>query len=117
MVDRLNTRQDMFAAGTDTTTTAMEWAMAELVTHPRAMRRAQDEVRAAAAGSTGVNEDHVAQLDYLKAVVKETLRLHAPLPLLVPREPAADTEILGFHVPARMHVLVNAWAIGQDPAA
>lgn len=107
----------MFAAGTDTTTTAMEWAMAELVTHPRAMRRAQDEVRAAAAGSTGVNEDHVAQLDYLKAVVKETLRLHAPLPLLVPREPAADTEILGFHVPARMHVLVNAWAIGQDPAA
>jgi len=107
----------MFAAVTDTTTTAMEWAMAELVTHPRAMQRAQNEVRAAAAGSTSVNEDHIAQLDYLKAVVKETLRLHAPLPLLVPREPAADTEILGFHVPARMHVLVNAWAIGQDPAA
>ncbi|KAG0535817.1 hypothetical protein BDA96_03G010400 [Sorghum bicolor] len=107
---------DMFAAGTDTTTTAMEWAMAELVTHPRAMRRAQDEVRAAAAGSTGVNEDHVAQLDYLKAVVKETLRLHAPLPLLVPREPAADAEILGFHVPASTRVLVNAWAISRDPA-
>ncbi|KAG0535820.1 hypothetical protein BDA96_03G010700 [Sorghum bicolor] len=107
---------DMFAAGTDTTTTAMEWAMAELVTHPRAMRRAQDEVRAAAAGSTGVNEDHVAQLDYLKAVVKETLRLHAPLPLLVPREPAADAEILGYHVPARTRVLINAWAIGRDPA-
>jgi cytochrome P450 len=108
----------MFAAGTDTTTTAMEWAMAELITHPRAMRRAQDEVRAAAAGSTGggVNEDHVAQLDYLKAVVKETLRLHAPVPLLVPREPAADAEILGFHVPARTRVLVNAWAIGRDPA-
>ncbi|CAD6240676.1 unnamed protein product [Miscanthus lutarioriparius] len=107
---------DMFAAGTDTTATAMEWAMAELVTHPRAMRRAQDEVRAAAAGSTGVNEDHVAQLDYLKAVVKETLRLHAPVPLLVPREPPADAEILGYHVPARTRVLVNAWAIGRDPA-
>jgi cytochrome P450 len=91
----------MFAAGTDTTTTAMEWAMAELITHPRAMRRAQD---------------HVAQLDYLKAVVKETLRLHAPVLLLVPREPAADAEILGFHVPARTRVLVNAWAIGRDPA-
>ena len=110
------TWQDMFAAGTDTTATAMEWAMAELVTHPRAMRRAQDEVRAAAAGSTGVKEDHVAQLDYLKAVVKETLRLHAPVPLLVPREPPADAEILGYHVPARTRVLVNAWAIGRDPA-
>ncbi|CAD6233548.1 unnamed protein product [Miscanthus lutarioriparius] len=53
--------------GYDTTT--MEWAMAELVTHPRAMRRAQDEVRTATAGSTGVNEDHVAQLDYLKAML------------------------------------------------
>ncbi|XP_008655796.3 cytochrome P450 71A1 [Zea mays] len=107
---------DMFSAGTDTTTSVMEWAMAELVTHPRAMRRAQDEVRAAAAGSTGVNEDHVAQLDYLKAVLKETLRLHAPVPLLVPREPPADTEILGYHIPARTRVLVNAWAIGRDPA-
>jgi cytochrome P450 len=106
----------MFAAGTDTTTTVMEWVMAELVSHPRAMRRAQDEVRAAAAGSTGVNEDHVAQLVYLKAVVKETLRLHAPVPLLVPREPPADAEILGYHVPARTRVLVNAWAIGRDPA-
>jgi len=110
------TWQDMFAAGTDTTATAMEWAMAELVTHPRAMRRAQDEVRAAAAGSTGVKEDHVAQLDYLKAVVKETLRLHAPVPLLVPREPPADAEILGYHVPPRTRVLVNAWAISRDPA-
>ncbi|PWZ09600.1 Cytochrome P450 71A1 [Zea mays] len=90
---------DMFAAGTDTIATAMEWAMAELVTHPRAMRRAQDEVRAVAAGSTGVNEDHVAQLDYLKAVLKETLRLHAPLPLLVPgsrrRTPRSWERFLG----------------------
>ncbi|CAD6233589.1 unnamed protein product [Miscanthus lutarioriparius] len=94
----------------------MEWAMAELVTHPRTMRRAQDEVRTATAGSTGVNEDHVAQLDDLKAMVKETLRLHAPVLLLVPREPRADAEILGYHVPACTRVLVNAWAIGRDPA-
>nr|CAB3475666.1 unnamed protein product [Digitaria exilis] len=104
---------DMFAAGTDTVSTTMEWAMAELVTHPRAMRRLQDEVRAAAI----VDEDHIADLPYLKAVVKETLRLHAPIPLLVPREPPADAEIMGYHVPARTRVVINAWAIGRDPAA
>ncbi|CAL4952523.1 unnamed protein product [Urochloa decumbens] len=105
---------DMFAAGTDTTSTAMEWAMAELVTHPRAMRKLQDEIRAAAAG---VDEGRVSQLRYLKAVVKETLRLHVPIPLLVPREPAADAEILGYRVPAGTRVVINAWAIARDPAA
>ncbi|CAL4978727.1 unnamed protein product [Urochloa decumbens] len=105
---------DMFAAGTDTTSTAMEWAMAELVTHPRAMRKLQDEIRAAAAG---VDEGRVSQLRYLKAVVKETLRLHVPVPLLVPREPAADAEILGYRVPAGTRVVINAWAIARDPAA
>jgi len=113
--------QDMFAAGTDTTSAVMEWAMAELVTHPRAMRKLQDEIRAAVGpASTGggvVDEGRVVQLHYLKAVVKETLRLHAPVPLLVPREPPADAEILGYHVPARTRVVVNAWAIGRDPAA
>ncbi|XP_062228109.1 cytochrome P450 71A1-like [Phragmites australis] len=108
---------DMFAAGTDTTYTVMEWAMAELVTHPRAMRRVQDEIRGAVdVGSTGsVTEDHLDALHYLKAVVKETLRLHVPIPLLVPREPPADTEILGYHVPARTRVVINAWAIARDP--
>jgi cytochrome P450 len=113
--------QDMFSGGTDTTTSVMEWAMAELVTHPRAMRRLQHEIRAAIVGSTTttgsvvVGEGHLAQLGYLKAVVKETLRLHAPLPLAVPREAPEDAEIQGYHIPARTRVVINAWAIGRDP--
>ncbi|CAO2205063.1 unnamed protein product [Urochloa humidicola] len=106
---------DMFVGGTDTTSTAMEWAMAELVTHPRAMRRLQDEIRSA--GSGGVDEARVSGLPYLKAVLKETLRLHAPLPLMVPRETPAEAEILGYRVPAGTRVVINAWAIGRDPAA
>lgn len=107
---------DMFAAGTDTTSTAMEWAMAELITHPRDMRKLQDEIRAAVGCADRVTEDHLDKLHYLKAVVKETLRVHPPIPLLVPREPPRDTEILGYHVPARTRVVINAWAIGRDPA-
>lgn len=109
---------DMFAAGTDTTTTAMEWAIAELVTHPNSMRKLQDEIGAVVgvAAEQVVTEDHLDKLSYLKAVVKETLRLHPPVPLLVPREPPNDAEILGHHVPARTRVVINAWAIGRDPA-
>lgn len=109
---------DMFAAGTDTTSTAMEWAMAEVITHPDSMRKLQDELRAAVGGSGHViTEDHIDKLHYLKAVVKETLRLHPPIPLLVPREPQDDAEILGHHVPAGTRVVINAWAVGRDPAA
>ncbi|CAL4936896.1 unnamed protein product [Urochloa decumbens] len=112
---------DMFAAGTNTTNTAMEWAMAELITHPVAMRRLQDEIRDAVGSSPGgsgsVSEDHLSKLPYLEAVMRETLRLHVPAPLLVPRETLRDTELLGYHVPARTRVLINAWAINRDPAA
>ncbi|CAO2194296.1 unnamed protein product [Urochloa humidicola] len=106
----------MFAAATDTTYTALVWAMAELVNHPHEMRRVQHEVRAAVGGSDHVTEDHLPELRYLKCVIKETLRLHAPLPLLLPHETTEDTELLGYHVPARTRVIVNAWAIARDPA-
>ncbi|KAG8045774.1 hypothetical protein GUJ93_ZPchr0008g12391 [Zizania palustris] len=111
---------DMIAAGTDTTFATLEWAMAELINHPPVMRKLQEEVRAiyGVSGEEGeVTEDHLGELHFLKAVIKETLRLHAPVPLLVPRETVEDTELLGYRVPARTRVLINAWAISHDPAA
>uniref|UniRef100_A0ACD5VFU3 Uncharacterized protein n=1 Tax=Avena sativa TaxID=4498 RepID=A0ACD5VFU3_AVESA len=107
---------DMFAAATDTTYSIMERAMAELMNHPSKMRKLQDKIRAAVNGTSRVTEDHLEQLHYLRAVIKETLRLHAPLTLLLPRETVEDTELLGYHLPARTRVVINAWAIGRDPA-
>lgn len=113
---------DMFGAATDTTYTTLEWAMAELINHPPKMRKLQDEIRQAAATATAngagrITEAHLGKLRYLRAVLKETLRLHAPVPLLVPRETLQDTELLGYRVPAGTRVMINAWAIGRDPTA
>uniref|UniRef100_A0A0E0BZD0 Cytochrome P450 n=1 Tax=Oryza meridionalis TaxID=40149 RepID=A0A0E0BZD0_9ORYZ len=107
---------DMFAAGTDTTTTVIEWAMAELITHSDATRNAQDEIKAVVGITSHITEDHLDRLPYLKAVLKETLRLHLPLPLLVPHEPSSDTMILGYSIPARTRIVINAWTIGRDQA-
>uniref|UniRef100_A0A0E0MTE4 Cytochrome P450 71A1 n=1 Tax=Oryza rufipogon TaxID=4529 RepID=A0A0E0MTE4_ORYRU len=92
-------------------------AIIMLINHPRVMHKAQNEIRAVVGNTSHVTKDHVDKLPYLKAVFKETLRLHPPLPLLIPREPPADAQILGYTIPAHTRVVINAWAIGRDPAA
>lgn len=106
---------DMFAAGTDTTYVTLEWAMAELVTHPDEMNKVQKEVRNVVGGKANVDEDDIHNMVYLNCVIKETLRMHPPVPLSVPRESTESANIEGYHIPAKTKVLVNLWAISRDP--
>lgn len=93
--------QDMFTAGTDATLTALEWAIAELLKNPSAMQELQKEITEMTRDpdSTLITEDDTEKMKYLKAVIKETLRLHPPGALLVPRESIQDAEINGCFVP------------------
>ena len=106
----------MFAAGTDTSYIVLEFAMAELIRKPHLMAKLQAEVRSKTPkGQETVKEDDLSSMAYLKAVVKETLRLHPPAPLLLPRISMASYEdVNGYAIPARTRVIVNAWALGRD---
>lgn len=108
---------DMFAAGTDTTYILLEWAMSELVRNPKVMKKLQEELRKLPnRGSNAmIREEDLKELQYLKAVLKETLRLHPPVPLLIPRESIEDCQIQGYMIPKKTRVIINAWAIGRDP--
>ncbi|MED6197456.1 hypothetical protein PIB30_056613 [Stylosanthes scabra] len=106
---------DMFAAGTDTTASTIEWAMSEMITNPRVMAKAQSELRQAFKGKKTIHETDIEELSYLKLVVKETLRLHSPTPLLIPRECTEETNIHGYDIPVKSRVMVNVWAIARDP--
>ncbi|GJN39849.1 hypothetical protein PR202_gb28997 [Eleusine coracana subsp. coracana] len=106
----------MFEAGTETSYLVLEVAMAELMRHPRVMAKLQDEVRRSVVpkGQEMVTEDDLTNMRYLKAVIKETLRLHPPGPLFIPHLSLHDCEVVdGYTIPAGTRVIVNAWAIGR----
>ncbi|KAF7033874.1 hypothetical protein CFC21_044947 [Triticum aestivum] len=106
-----------FIGGSDTTSVTILWAMAELTRNPRLLKRAQDEIRAVVGVNERVRPDDLAKLVYLKMVVKETLRLHPPATMLLPREAMRDIRIGGYDVLAKTRIYVNVWAIGRDPAS
>ncbi|KAL5722177.1 hypothetical protein ACHQM5_005727 [Ranunculus cassubicifolius] len=106
---------DMVGGALDTTSTTIEWALAELVTHPQVMKKLQEELMNVVGLHRTVEEADLPKLDYLNMVVKETMRLHPSVPLLVPREAREDISIGGYHIVKSTKIMVNAWAIGRDP--
>jgi len=114
--------QDMIAAATETTAVTLEWALAELARNPRVMAKLQDEIARVAGNSeqvTAIGDAELNRMVYLRAVVKEVFRLRPPVPLLLPRESMTAAAVQGgrYEIPAKTALLVNAWAIGRDPAA
>ncbi|PON43452.1 Cytochrome P450, E-class, group I [Parasponia andersonii] len=82
--------QDIFGVWSETSATTVEWTMSEMIRNPIVMKKAQDEL------------------------LKRLLRLHPPVPLLVPRECREKCGINGYEIPAKTRIIVNAWAIGRD---
>ncbi|KAJ8771422.1 hypothetical protein K2173_026599 [Erythroxylum novogranatense] len=105
---------ELFNAGTDTTTATVEWAMAELIKNKEAMNKVRQEL--SEFNQNPIKESQVGQLQYLNACVKETLRLHPPVPFLIPRCAAETCKVMDYTVPKNSQVIVNVWAIGRDPS-
>ncbi|KAF4403965.1 hypothetical protein G4B88_014421 [Cannabis sativa] len=104
----------LFVAGTDTTATTFQWAMAELLRNPESLSKARAELDQIIGKGKPVKESDVSRLPYLQAVLKETFRLHPAVPLLLPRKAERDVKINGFTIPKGAQILVNTWAIGRD---
>ncbi|KAL9147223.1 hypothetical protein ABFS82_13G159600 [Erythranthe guttata] len=106
---------DILTAGSETSAITIDWAMSEMLRNPRILKKAQDEVRRVFDDKGYVDESKINELEYLKSIIKETLRFHPPLPLLLPRKCREKCEIDGYEIPVDTKIIVNAWAINRDP--
>ncbi|KAL4583674.1 hypothetical protein LXL04_008256 [Taraxacum kok-saghyz] len=106
---------DVYTAGVDTTTTVLEWVFAELLKHPKNFKKLQEEVRTVLQDKKQITQQDLDNMKYLKAVIKETLRLHPPAPTLIPRVSREDAKVMGYDVKKGTRVIINGWAIQRDP--
>ncbi|CAI0439169.1 unnamed protein product [Linum tenue] len=109
---------ELFLAGIETSTTTIGWTMSEIINDPRILQMVQREVRQVfgSDGKKHFDEASLDQLNYLDMVIAESLRLHPPAPLLVPRENVDQkVKLISYDVPINTSVIVNVWAINRDP--
>ncbi|KAK1421122.1 hypothetical protein QVD17_23230 [Tagetes erecta] len=105
---------NVLTGGIDTTVVTIVWAMSEIIRNVRVMQKLQTEIRNLTGRKQMVDQVDITKMTYLKMVVKETLRLHPPAPLLLPHETLSHCQIGGYDVLPKTTVLINGWAIGRD---
>ncbi|KAE8675313.1 hypothetical protein F3Y22_tig00111678pilonHSYRG00041 [Hibiscus syriacus] len=107
--------QDIIAAGTDSSSVTVEWAVAELLKKPEILGKATEELDRVIGIERWVEEDDIVNLHYINSIAKEAMRLHPVAPMLVPRVARQDCKVADYDIPKGTRALVNIWTIGRDP--
>ncbi|XP_054798890.1 cytochrome P450 CYP82D47-like [Prosopis cineraria] len=104
----------MMTGATDTTAVAMTWGLSLLLNHRDVLKKVQDELDEKVGRKRLVSETDINKLEYLQAVIKETLRLYPPGPLSGPREFTEDCTLGGYHIEAGTRLILNTWKLQRD---
>lgn len=107
--------QNMNVAAIETTLWSTEWGVAELVNNPHIQKKIIEELDSVVGKGVPLTEPDLPRLPYLQAMVKEILRMHMVIPMLLPHRNPEPVKLNGYDIPAGCRVLVNAWGIANDP--
>ncbi|KAI6694435.1 hypothetical protein NL676_022145 [Syzygium grande] len=109
------TVMNIIVAASDPTSLNLTWALSLLLNNKHVMERAQEEIDLKVGKGKWVQDSDIERLPYLQAIVKETLRLYPPGPVLVPHETRADCTINSYLILKDTWIFVNAWKLQRDP--
>ncbi|KAL2471614.1 Cytochrome [Abeliophyllum distichum] len=104
----------LLGAGTDSSSGTMEWALSVLLNNPEILKKAQMEIDNHVGQERLIDESDIANLPYLRCIINETLRMYPPGPLVI-HESSEDCIVGGYRVSRGTMLLVNFWAIHNDP--
>ncbi|KAJ8501740.1 hypothetical protein ONZ45_g12030 [Pleurotus djamor] len=104
---------NFYAAGSDTTVSALNTFFLAMLRHPEVQINAQKELDEVLGGRLPEFDDE-ASLPYISAIVKEVLRWEPVTPIAIPHLVTEDDVYRGYRIPANSMVVGNAWAILHD---
>ena len=119
-------------AGRDTTASALSWVFWELTQHADVCERVVEEIDRVLQGESPTYDDVTNKMPYMQAVIKETMRLHPPIPMvfikyvvnfrfdqripfLQDTKMAINDDTLpdGTHIPAGANVVYRIYVMGR----
>ncbi|GAU50178.1 hypothetical protein TSUD_287560 [Trifolium subterraneum] len=108
-------KQALILAGNDTTSGTLTWALSLLVNNRKVLNKAIQELDTQIGMENIKIETELTKLNYLQAIIKETLRLYPASPLNVPHESIENCIVGGYHVPTGTRLLTNVSKLQRDP--
>ncbi|CAJ1973349.1 unnamed protein product [Sphenostylis stenocarpa] len=106
----------LILAGSDTTTGTMLWALSLLVNNREILSKAVHELDTEIGSEKMVEISDLKKLQYLQAIIKETLRLYPAAPLNMPHESMENCIVGGYDVPSGTRLLTNISKLHRDPS-
>ncbi|MFS7894409.1 putative valine N-monooxygenase [Helianthus anomalus] len=106
---------EIMIASIDNTSNAIEWAISEMIDKPTILKRAVEELDHVVGCQKLVEECDLPQLNYLKACIKETFRLHPFIHFVPPHVSTMDTTVAGYFIPKGSHVILSRFGLGRNP--
>ncbi|KAL6637154.1 hypothetical protein ACP70R_024726 [Stipagrostis hirtigluma subsp. patula] len=105
---------EIMYATVDNPTNAVEWALAEMLNKPDTMQKAVDELDAVVGKERLVQESDLCKLNYLKACIRESFRIHPYHAFTLPRVATEDTTIGGYIIPKGTQVIISRLGLGRS---
>nr|Q50LH3.1 RecName: Full=(S)-stylopine synthase 1; Short=STS; AltName: Full=Cytochrome P450 719A2; Short=EcCYP719A2; Short=EcCYPB [Eschscholzia californica]BAD98250.1 stylopine synthase [Eschscholzia californica] len=107
---------EAYLLGVDSTSLTTAWALAFLIREPNVQEKLYQELESFASKNDRriLKVEDINKLQYLQAVIKETMRMKPIAPLAIPHKACRDTSLMGKKIDKGTRVMVNIFALHHN---